>query len=257
MRQTIDGYTLRPLVNAFRVIAWGRGIPSTVLAVMAACGDLEPVDAVIHADPGWEHYGTYDIGDYYTTWLQRRGLYVEVLKTGDIRQQGAYAHIHIPFWTADGGPLQRQCTRHFKLDPQKRRVRELLGFNASAPPHPLPRAVEQWIGFTMDEPERMKPSRVKFIVNRYPLIEKRMYRRDCIAYLQEKGLPLPPPSSCVGCPYKDAARWLATTPDDFAEAVEFDECNRCNPLAKRGNNTADNLYIYRYRPQHKNRGGRI
>jgi len=47
--------TFKPIEGAFRVISWGRGIPSTTMAVMSALGHLERVDAVLHCDPGWEH----------------------------------------------------------------------------------------------------------------------------------------------------------------------------------------------------------
>jgi len=241
-------YTFQPLPEAFRVLAWGRGIPSTVLAVMSARGEIEHLDAVIHCDPGWEHTLTYDVGDHYSTWLQKRGLHVEVLSTGDIRREGAKEHIHIPFWVPTGGQLQRQCTRNFKIRPQRRRIREMMGCPSDRPPHPKPRSVEQWIGFTIEEFHRMKPSGVQYIVNRWPLIEHRMSREDCIDYLTGLGLPLPPPSSCVGCPYKDAARWMATTADELDQAVEFDEANRHNPLAAIAGAKceADALFVYKH-----------
>lgn len=240
-------YTFSAIEGAFRVLAWGRGVPSTTLGVMAMRGDLERLDAVLHCDPGWEHSGTYEVGDFYSGLLGRGGGYVEVIETGDIRREGAREHIHIPFWTETGGPLQRQCTRHYKVDPQKRRVRELLGFHPSKAPAPRARAVEQWIGFTMEEVDRMRMSRVQYVVMRWPLIELGMSRRDCVDYLEGHGLPIPPPSSCVGCPYKDAGRWLTTSVDEFGEAVAFDEENRDNPLAVRGNSTADQLFVYRER----------
>jgi len=241
-------YTFEPLPQAFRVLAWGRGIPSTTLAVMSARGEIEHLDAVLHCDPGWEHAGTYDIGDHYSTWLGRHGLHVEVLPTGDIQRQGAEEHIHIPFWVPTGGQLRRQCTRNFKIRPQRRRIREMLGYPPSHAPHPKPRSVEQWIGFTVEEFSRMKGSGVQYIVNRWPLVEKRMTRQNCIDYLTELGLPLPPPSSCVGCPYKDPGRWLATTTDEMDQAVTFDETNRHNPLAAitQGNCKADALFVYRH-----------
>ena len=35
------------------------------------------------------------------------------------------------------------------------------------------------------------------------------------------------------------------SPSEFEEACKFDDENRANPLAVRGNSTADELYIYR------------
>ena len=36
-----------------------------------------------------------------------------------------------------------------------------------------------------------------------------------------------------------------TAPEEWEQAVQFDEANRNNPLAERGSPTADELYIYR------------
>ena len=41
-------------------------------------------------------------------------------------------------------------------------------------------AVELWLGISTDEAIRMKPSRDRWIQNRYPLIEAGMSRRDCM-----------------------------------------------------------------------------
>ncbi len=216
---------------------------------MAALGDLEPLDVVITSDTGWERRETYAIRDFYADWLRERGIRVEVVSAGNIRQLGAEEHIHIPFFTADGGPLQRQCTRWFKIVPVKRRLRELAGYHATKAPHPPTGAIEQWLGISWDEFTRMKPSRVKFMVHRFPLLERRMTRNACIEYLEGHGLPVPPKSACVGCPYRAATEWLDmrnNAPEEWAEVVAFDEQNRHNPLAERGGSTADELYVYRH-----------
>lgn len=50
-----------------------------------------------------------------------------------------------------------------------------------SPGHPV---VEQWIGISRDEIMRVKPSRETWQVNRWPLIEMRMSRQDCLAWLR-------------------------------------------------------------------------
>ena len=60
-------------------------------------------------------------------------------------------------------------------------------------------------------------------------------------------LPVPPKSACIGCPYRKPSEWLEMrneAPDEFRGAIEFDENNRHNPLAKRKGDTTDVLYIY-------------
>jgi hypothetical protein len=233
---------------ALKVLSWGCGLQSTTLAAMSALGDADPLDAVVHCDLGWERRATREIRDFYAEWLRGHGVRVDILDVGDIREEGANNHIHMPFWTETGGPLQRQCSRHFKVIPAKRHVRELLGYDATKPPHPPEGAVEMWIGFSLEEFGRIKGSRVKFIRERYPLVEMRMTRPACEEYLRTHDLPVPVKSGCVGCPYTSASEWLAIRdeePETWAEAVAFDRRNRHNPLAERTGSTADRLYVWR------------
>jgi len=230
-----------------RALSWGCGVQSTTLAVMGALGDLEPLDAVITADTGWDRKATYEARDFYAVWLRDRGVRVEIVSAGNIRELGAVEHIHIPFFTSDGGPLQRQCTRNFKIVPVKRKLRELAGYNATQPPHPPAGEIELWLGISWDEWTRVKKSRLRFIAHRWPLIERKMTRDACIEYLESHGLPVPVKSSCIGCPYRRASEWIDmrdNAPDEWREVVVFDESNRHNPLAERGASTADELYVY-------------
>lgn len=242
------GKTFKPLPDAFRVLAWGCGAPSTTLGVMSALGDLEPLDAIVHANTGFEASRTVKMRDWYADWFMSHGLRVEIVNGGNIVKDGAKEHIHVPFWTSDGGPLQKQCSRWFKIAPNKRRIRELLGYHATKPPHPPAGSVENWLGYTLEEYTRIKDSRVKFIVHRFPLVERQMTRQDCVDYLKNHDLPVPPKSACLCCPYRRPSEWLELRqnyPEDWQAAVEFDEANRHNPLAERGGSTADELYIYK------------
>lgn len=232
-----------------RFLSWGCGVQSTTLGEMAAQGFLEPLDAVINADTQWERAKTYEARDFYAERWRKMGLRVEIVTAGSVLQLGAVEHIHIPFWTSDGGPLQRQCTRHFKVTPVKRRMREIMGYHATKPPHPKPGEAEVWLGISLDESHRAKKSPIKFQRNRWPLLGKQMTRWDCEDWLKEQGLPVPVKSACIGCPYRQASEWIEMreqAPDEFAGAVAFDESNRHNPLAERANSFADELYIYKH-----------
>ena len=232
----------------YRTLSWGGGTQSTAIGEMSACGDLPKLDAILFADTQFERKETIEIVEFYTRRWRKMGLHVETVSAGNIEKRGAEAHIHIPFRTASGAPLQRQCTHHFKIDPVKKRVRELLGYHASKPPHPPASAVEQWIGFSWDEFYRMSTSRVKFMVNRYPLIELKMNRWDSISYLENKGLPVPVASACVCCPFRSSSEWLEmkkNSPSDFERAIAFDDFHRSNTLAKSDSVSSAELFIYK------------
>jgi len=72
----------------------------------------------------------------------------------------------------------------------------------------------------------MKPSRDAWVKNRWPLIEKRMTRQDCLNWMKKNGYSLPPRSSCVFCPYHSNEEWkrLKTAePEDFQRAVIWEK----------------------------------
>jgi len=232
----------------FRVLSWGCGLQSTALAVMSMLGILPPLNAIIHADTQWERQETVDSREWYTRWLEERGMEIHVVTIGNIRHLGATAHIHMPLWTNDGGPLGRQCTREFKVRPIKRLIRELMGFHCSLPPHPKKDSVELWLGITTDEKTRANKSPVQFIKHRWPLLEMAIERNALPDWFKKQGLPAPPKSACIGCPYRKASEWIKMredAPHEWQDALAFDEQNRNNPLAERDGSTADELFVWR------------
>jgi len=237
--------------NRLRFLSWGAGVQSTALAVMSVLGDfgLPRVDVVFHSDLGWERARTVEVRELYAAWLQAHGVPVVVVNGGDIRHDGAKAHVHIPFWTAQGGPLKRQCSRNFKITPVRRAMREWLGLPAIGGIAPVANCIEQWIGFSFDEARRCASSDVAYIVNRFPLVELGLTRADCSLYLESKGLPVPVKSACIGCPYRSASEFLemkVQAPGEFADACAFDAENRCNPLVSCGS-TASEIFVWRGR----------
>lgn len=234
--------------DVFRALSWGCGLQSTALAVMSVLGRVPPFDLIVHADTGWERAETYEVREFYESWLRDRGATVKVVTAGNIREQGLNEHIHMPLFTDNGGPLRRQCTRHFKIIPCKRAIRKAAGYHPTKPPHPPAGSIELSLGITTDEYQRMKTSRVKFIKHRYPLCMDLMFSRvDCERYLRDLSLPVPVKSSCIGCPYRSNKEWVAMrdeSPDEFQDAVDFDEDCRDHKLDKQ---TATKLYVHNQR----------
>lgn len=263
----------QPSALRLRVLSLGAGVQSTTLALMAAHGEIGPMpDCVIFADTGWEPKAVYD----HLDWLRLPNVLpfpVHVVSAGNIREQlmdagkgnrwasiPAFARTVTPAGSKmpvydeddDGdliqvatrrttretvsiGMIRRQCTTDFKIVPIRRKVRELAGLTRRrSPGHAV---VEQWIGISTDEVLRMKASREAWQRNRWPLIEKRMRRRDCLAWLRRHDYPDPPKSACIGCPFHDNARWRAMRdhdPEVWADAVEIDRSIRTGLRGIRG-----------------------
>lgn len=198
-----------------RIISLGWGVQSFTLAVMSALGDLPPVDYAIHADTTHERQGTYQIANKYTGWLEEHGVKVITVKADNAIIVDNYGGVMIPAFIENGGIIRRQCTDDWKRKPMKR----WLQANRSK------EIVEQWLGISLDEFQRMKQSDVKYIKNVYPLIDKRMTRNDCALYLQRNGLEVPEKSACVFCPFQRQSEWRAVmdNPIDFIKATFSDE----------------------------------
>lgn len=182
-------------------------------------------DCAIFADTGWEPRAVYD----HLEWLVGQLPFpVHRVDRGNIRDdllrciEGHWVDVPAFVKSADGsiGIINRQCTKQYKIRPIRQKVRQLLGIERRhSPAHVV---AEQWIGISIDEAIRMKPSMEAWQANRFPLIEMSMSRRDCLRWLSERQYPEPPKSSCIGCPFHSDDQWLALTPSEFAEAVGID-----------------------------------
>jgi len=221
-----------------RVLSLGAGVQSTTLALMAACGDITPrPDLAIFADTQWEPKAVYD----QLAWLQAPGRLpfpVIVATAGNIRAgilarrkstAGRYASVPWYNKSPDGstGIGRRQCTSEYKLAPIMRACREWLGVDRRG--YIKKGTVEVWIGISRDEASRMKMARQKWMVNRWPLIERDMSRADCLAWLRERGYPEPPKSACIGCPFHRDRVWIDMRdhqPAEWADAVAVDAALR-------------------------------
>jgi hypothetical protein len=208
-----------------RILSLGAGVQSTTLALMAAHGDIGPMpDAAIFADTGDEPGPVYD----HLRWLMSPNVLpfpVHITTAGHLSEKLLEGddEARIPFHVGAGGLSKRQCTRNYKLKPIRRKVRELLGVGPRG--YIAPGSVEMWVGISTDEAIRMKPSGCNFVVNRWPLLEARMSRGDCIEWMRRHGYPTPPKSSCVFCPYRRNDQWRDLRDNDpagWAHAVRVD-----------------------------------
>lgn len=211
------------------IISLGAGVQSTTMALLAAHGEITPMpDCAIFADTQWEPKAVYTHLDWLETVLPfpvyrvTAGNLRKAVMAGGSRRAGDY--YSVPFFTADGGMGRRQCTSHYKVEPIRRKVRELL----ERPKGPVPAgSVEKWIGISVDEIMRATPSKVKFEVNRFPLLELRLRRMDCLAWLKAHGYPIPTKSACLGCPYHSQAQWRELRKsDEWDETVAVDRAIR-------------------------------
>lgn len=200
------------------ILSWGCGLQSTTLLEMSASGELPKLDAAIFSDTGFEHEYSYEIFDFYAPRAKKAGI--EVLKIGgqDILGDSFKKAPPLPLFVEQSGrQIQRRCTRDYKIRPIHRIVRDLLGVNRRG--RLKANLVTTWLGITIDEIERAKPSRVAFINHSFPLLELNYTRLDCDKWLSARGLPVPKKSSCKFCPYQQSREWAEMKAEDNASFV--------------------------------------
>lgn len=217
------------------VISLGAGVQSTTLLAMAAAGEIGPMPTLaIFADTGGEPAHVYEHLDFLERSLGERIEIVRV-SAGNLREDiqalgtGARKRLSNPplFSLNDRGErgmLPRGCTRDYKIRPLERELRR-RGYGKDRP-------IEQWLGISYDEIQRMKPTAFPGATTRWPLIEERMTRADCKRWLAEHGYPEPPKSACTFCPYHSDAAWRQMRdeqPDEFADAIVVDSLLRIVP----------------------------
>ena len=221
--------------DPIHILSLGAGVQSSTLALMAARGLVTPMpDCAIFADTQAEPPSVYR----WLDWLENQLPFpVHRVTAGSLTERitttrrnrktgGLYYSNMIPAFSAnaDGstGITGRACTFRFKIEPiQKaaRRLGEIKRGQKSV-------GVVQWIGISIDEVSRMKDSREPWVANRWPLIEMRMKRHDCLRWMAANGYPTPPRSACSYCPFHSDAEWrrLRTEePLEFEKACEVEK----------------------------------
>ena len=216
------------------VLSLGAGVQSTVMALMAAHGEIKPMpDCAIFADTQFEPDSVYT----HLDWLEAQLPFpVHRVTAGDLRADtlaelngDAKRAASIPAFTAGGGMAMRQCTTEYKIEPIRRKLRELLGLKRRQRA-PKEITVRQWIGISTDEAVRMKPSRDRWIENVWPLIDADMSRQDCLRWFEHNYSDrVLAKSACIACPFHNDALWRdmkLRDPRAFEGAVAFDHAIR-------------------------------
>ena len=221
--------------EVMEILSLGAGVQSSTMALMADRGLLgKRPDCAIFADTQREPQSVYDWLDWLEPQLSfpvyrvsKGDLGADSLvvrrskKSGRLYMKGLIpAFIKKP----EGKPvlLGRKCTADYKVLPIQRKVRELTGVKCQGKGII---AARMWIGISTDEASRMKPSRVDYIENCWPLLDADMSREDCKDWMAKQRFPLPPRSACYFCPFHSDEEWSRIEqeePDAFEGSVKYE-----------------------------------
>lgn len=202
------------------IMSYGGGTQSAALCVLVVQNKLPRPERIVMADTGREASQTWDyLRDVMQPYLATIGLSVEIashdLATVDL--YGKNGDLLIPAYTTKG-MLPGLCSTEWKKRPISRWLRA-QGYGPAKP-------VITWIGISLDEIGRAKPSGVDWQEYQWPLLfDATMTRGDCKRVVIDAGLPEPPKSSCWMCPYRSDRQWAQLKeqyPDDFRLASQLE-----------------------------------
>jgi len=214
-----------------QVLSLGAGVQSTVLLLMSAEGMLPKLDLAVFADTQAEPQYVYDHLDRLDEQVAKpAGITIKRVSDGSLEDLARNERMDVPMYLRHpdgtaGFLRRRQCTSNYKVRPIKRFCRKWMQDRGE-------KTYDQWIGISLDEFTRAKDADVKYIHHKFPLLDKRMDRRDCLKFLGERGWTTPK-SACVFCPYRrdEEWRWLKEQhPTEFQRAVDFDTHIRAHRL---------------------------
>lgn len=199
----------------------GGGVQSAAIAALIVQGRIAPPDMAVIVDTEREKSSTWKyMDDVITPALTTVGVTLHRILKSEYEKTDLYGGadketLLIPAFTTAGGDvgkLPTYCSAYWKREVVKRWARA-QGVKSAV----------QWLGISVDEKHRAKRSKNARWKNRYPLIELRLNRGECIALVKRMGWPTPPKSSCWMCPNQTAEEWRDTrSGPDWQKVIFFD-----------------------------------
>lgn len=203
-----------------KILSCGAGQQSTALALMSCENALHPgkfplvpvYDAILFCDLGGERDWVYRQVSFLVTQCSRVGIPFFILQDKNLKEDylahyGKSRVCTIPFWSIDEngkkGKMVRHCTIDYKIIQMQNFVRwNLLGYvKGERTKQEDIQAHEMHIGFTHEEQQRIFESKCKIFINKYPMVEMGLTRKDNYAYVKEIWGLETRGSACLFCPF--------------------------------------------------------
>jgi hypothetical protein len=197
----------------------GGGVQSSAIAALICQGELAPdlsviIDTERELSTTWDYLDSYVLPALIAAGVELHRVKKSDFATVDLMRNDS---ILIPAFTTESGEIGKLPT--YCSNEWKQRVMRRWAVAQGI------KKADVWIGFTIDEMRRVTQPIGKW-QHKYPLIERRMTRGDCIALVKIMGWPEPPRSSCYICPNKPDHEWewqRINAPADHKLAISFEK----------------------------------
>jgi len=223
-----------------QVWACGGGVQSVAIAALIYTGKLPKPNHSWIVDVGHEKSSTFEyVKEILQPKLLEVGVELHIIKTLDYADNLFFGNknaMKLPLYLIENGIVKKLSTRC--SNSWKTRISNKWLKSKGV------KRCDKWLGISIDEKQRVASSRLKWNVNKYPLVDMGITRSDCIDLIARMGWPKPDHSFCYICPNQSDMQWQQTKenyPDDFRKAVEAEKEIRgvnpnmflhrsCNPL---------------------------
>lgn len=195
--------------------SFGGGTQSAAIAVLVKTGKLPQPKHIVIADTGREAQSTWDYMEQVIEPYLGRKITRAPHDLATVDLYSGNGDLLMPMFTATG-KLPTFCSTEWKRRVVHRSLRQ-LGVETC----------RLWMGVSVDEIARAKPSGIEWIEHRFPLLmDVPMRRGECVEIVRRAGLPDPPRSSCWCCPHRSDAEWAALPAEEFQKAVSLEAAIR-------------------------------
>lgn len=195
------------------VLSYGGGVQSTAMILMCIEGMLPIPDIIIHSDTGAEMPYTLEILDRMKKLCHENNIPFVIVES----TRGAIDDYYLSKQTVPVIGF-RSCTDAFKIAPQRQFIRQIVGSKNGV------KLANVWLGITTDEAHRNYESDVKWVGNRFPLLDAKLSRSDCVKINEKYNFSVKK-SGCYMCPY-GGKKWFIhlyrNHPDLFEKAKNME-----------------------------------
>jgi hypothetical protein len=198
--------------TVIRAFSYGGGVQSNAVMVLQAQGRVH-YDVFIFANVGADSENPDTLAyieNYAKPYCEQHHIrFVEVQKLYKGHPDTLWRHLYrtqrsidIPVRMSNGAPGHRNCTQTFKIEVINRWAKQ------QGVTHLI-----TGLGISTDELERVRDTNwhpENGIQKRrdYSLIDLRVNRQMCKNLILNAGLPVPPKSSCIFCPFRRRNEWI-------------------------------------------------
>lgn len=199
--------------DPLQVLSFGGGVQSTAMILLIKEGVLPKPDIIIHSDTGSEMPYTIELIEKIKPIIEELGIPFQIVTSH-------FGKLHEAYKSKSTVPVVgiRSCTVNFKILPQRRFIRSIVGNKNGK------LLCECWLGITTDEANRKIDSELKWIGNKFPLLDHNISRKDCIKINKKYNLDVKK-SGCFCCPY-GGKKWFISLyrnhPDLFKICEEME-----------------------------------